>query len=108
MIRAAVNTTHLQQIPRKINALGTVLRVYWYSFPNITGPVNAKMDLKNSTTQNTLPISLEGIILVIIDRITVVDVESRNAMPIEKYSTHTVVVNAIMMFLMTDVNASET
>ena len=65
------------------------------------------MDLKNSTMQNTLPNSVGGISFVIIERITVVDVESRNATPIEKYSIHAVVVKAIMTFLMTDVKASE-
>ena len=73
----------------------------------MSGPVSCKMDLKNSTMQNTLPNSLDGISLVIIERITVVDVESRKAIPIEKYSIHAVVVKATMKLLMIDVKASE-
>ena len=59
-----------------------------------------------ATTEKTLPISSGFTILVIIDRNTVVDVESRNAIALPIYSIHSVVQNAHISVFITDVGAS--
>ena len=61
----------------------------------------------NATTQNTFPISLFGTTLMIIERITVVVVESRNPIPKVKYNIHVFVSKAIIIFFIMAVNASE-
>ena len=74
--------------------------------PNKGAPMNGKMAWNIATTENTLPISSGFTILVIIDRNTVVDVESRNAIALPIYSIHSVVQNAHMSVFITDVGAS--
>ena len=74
--------------------------------PNKGAPMKGKMAWNIATTENTLPISSGFTILVIIDRNTVVDVESRNAIALPIYSIHSVVQNAHISVFITDVGAS--
>ena len=76
-----INTQNFSPIPRKRKAFGKNLSVFWYNVRNVAGPTNVRIALKNSTMQNTLPISSIGTILVIIERMTVVEVESRKPIP---------------------------
>ena len=101
-------TRHVPDMRKYINALGTVLTVCSYSFPQMTGADMAKIDLKKSMTPNTFPNSDAGTILVIIERITTVVVESRNAIPEARYTIQVAVESANMSALIIDVNASAT
>ena len=74
----------------------------------MTGADKAKIDLKKSMTLNTFPNSDRGTILVIIERITTVVVQSRNAIPQATYTIQVAVESANMGALIIDVNASAT
>ena len=66
----------------------------------------AKIDLKKSMTLNTFPNSDMGTILVIIERITTVVVESRNAIPEARYTIQVAVESANISAFIIDVNES--
>ena len=66
----------------------------------------AKIDLKKSMTLNTFPNSDIGTILVIIERITTVVVQSRNAIPEATYTIQVAVESANISAFIIDVNAS--
>ena len=104
MLVKKTNTLHVEL--RYRNACGTVLTVNSYNLPYMTGPTNLKTPLKNSTTLNTFPISLTGTTLIIIERKTVVVVESRNPIPAAKYTIQVVVIKHMMKFFIMQVNAS--
>ena len=72
----------------------------------MTGAGSAKIDLKKSMTLNTVPNSDMGTILVIIERIITVVVESRNAMAQATYTIQVAVESANMSAFIIDVNAS--
>ena len=81
-------------IIKNINAFVWVAIVFLYNMPNNGEPMKGKIASNTATTEKTLPISSGCTILVISERNTVVDVESRNEIAHPTYNIHSVVQNA--------------